>query len=349
MIRALLHCCSLAVAGPLCAQTQVDSAYEQAYDRITDMLEGRATPSFKQAVFEVENAYFLGALDPVAFNVQIHRLASIAEAWAQSNKLDNYHAKDSVTFLRNGAVFHLMTDTIFIAPGIPINLPYRYDTVDFFAWHDWTKMFVSKLLVTHSGNCHSMPLFYKILCEELGSAAYLAMAPGHMYLKQYSEKIGWYNTELTSACFPSDAWIMASGYVNTDAIRSGLYMDTLGVRESLALFLVDLAQGYQGRAEPMDDAFVLRCCNTALTHYPACAQALLLKAAVLGDREPVTASSAMQPVTNPELESTLATLVNLGYHEIPLEVYLQWMSELARDPMKYANPLITPTNRPTTP
>ena len=137
MIRALLLCCSLAVAGPLCAQTQVDSAYEQAYDRITDMLEGRATPSFKQAVFEVENAYFLGALDPVAFNVQIHRLASIAEAWAQSNKLDNYHAKDSVTFLRNGAVFHLMTDTIFIAPGIPINLPYRYDTVDFFAWHDW--------------------------------------------------------------------------------------------------------------------------------------------------------------------------------------------------------------------
>jgi hypothetical protein len=55
----------------------------------------------------------------------------------------------------------------------------------------------------------------------------------------------------------------------------------------------------------------------------------------------------MQPVTNPELENALATLVHLGYHEIPLEVYLQWMSELARDPLKYANPLITPTNRPT--
>jgi hypothetical protein len=99
----------------------------------------------------------------------------------------------------------------------------------------------------------------------------------------------------------------------------------------------------------MHDGFVLRCCSTALTHYPACAQAHLLKAALLGEREPVQASSAMQPVTNPELENALATLVHLGYHEIPLEVYLQWMSELARDPLKYANPMITPTNRPTTP
>jgi len=33
----------------------------------------------------------------------------------------------------------------------------------------------------------------------------LSLAPNHIYIKNYSEKIGWYNTELTSATFPTDA------------------------------------------------------------------------------------------------------------------------------------------------
>ncbi len=34
------------------------------------------------------------------------------------------------------------------------------------------------------------------------------------------------NTELTSRSFPTDAWIMATGYISPDAVRSGIYLDT---------------------------------------------------------------------------------------------------------------------------
>ncbi|HMQ77850.1 MAG TPA: hypothetical protein PKE21_17245 [Flavobacteriales bacterium] len=332
-----------AVVQVTLGQGTVDTVYTRAYNRILDMLEGRRQPSLKTAVLEVENAYFLGQLDTQAFSGAITRLATIAAAWANANRLTGYTAKDSTAFLRSGAVFHLMTDTVFGAPGIPLSLPFRYDTVDYFGWSDPTHMFVSRLLATHEGNCHSLPLLYAMLCHELGTKAYLAMAPMHMYIKQHSEQLGWYNTELTSATFPSDAWVMASGYVSTDAIRSGLYMDTLGLRKALALCLVDLAQGYQQRAAQADIGFVLRCCDLALAHYPACAQALLVKAAALGSREPPVDGPTMVPVTNPALEATLATLVNLGYREVPLEVYLAWMRALARDPQKYANPLMPPT------
>gem|GEM_PF-4659315 len=45
--------------------------------------------------------------------------------------------------------------------------------------------------------------------------AYLAMAPNHTYIKLRSDKNGWYNTELTSASFPIDSWLMVSGYIPT--------------------------------------------------------------------------------------------------------------------------------------
>ncbi|MDR1198026.1 MAG: hypothetical protein LBK94_03285, partial [Prevotellaceae bacterium] len=106
----------------------------------------------------------------------------------------------------------------------------------------------------------------------------LAFAPNHIYIKIYSQETGWYNTELTSATFPVDAWIMASGYVTLDAIRNGLYMDTLSDMQAVANCLVDLAQGYQRRYGKENPEFVVKCCNTALQYHPANVNAMLTKA-----------------------------------------------------------------------
>lgn len=50
----------------------------------------------------------------------------------------------------------------------------RYDFEDYMGAKDWSKMFVSKLLKTGSGQCHSMPLLYLMLAEEMNTEAYLA-------------------------------------------------------------------------------------------------------------------------------------------------------------------------------
>ena len=83
--------------------------------------------------------------------------------------------------------------------------PYSYDFTDFDGKEDWRQMFVIKLLQTHSGNCHSLPFLYKILIEENGEKANLALATNHIYIKHQIKKSGWYNTELTSGIFPIDA------------------------------------------------------------------------------------------------------------------------------------------------
>ena len=65
--------------------------------------------------------------------------------------------------------------------------------------------------------------------DELGEKCWLALAPNHMYIKAKTQHIGWYNIELTTGDFPTDAWLMASGYIHLDAVRNGIYTDTLSL------------------------------------------------------------------------------------------------------------------------
>jgi len=139
-------------------------------------------------------------------------------------------------------------------------------------------MFVTKLLASKKGNCHSFPFLFKILTEEFMISSYISFAPNHIYIKSYSKKTGWYNIELTSATFPVDAWIMASGYVHLDAIRNKLYMDTLSLRQTIAYCWVDLAQGYQRKFGKENPEFVIKCCESVLKYHSFNVNAMLTKA-----------------------------------------------------------------------
>ena len=87
-----------------------------------------------------------------------------------------------------------------------------------------------------------MPLLYKLIMDKLGEKCWLSLAPNHMYIKAWNKRAGWYNIELTCADFPTDAWLTASGYIHLDAIRNGIYMDTLSVQQSIALCLTDIVR-----------------------------------------------------------------------------------------------------------
>lgn len=210
-------------------------------------------------------------------------------------------------------------------------------------------MFVSKLLETGKGNCHSLPYLYKILAEELNIPCYLAFAPNHIYIKLFSEQTGWYNTELTNASFPIDAWIMASGYISTDAIRNGLYMDTLNTRQAIANCLVDLAHGYQKKFGRENPEFIIKCCNTVLEYHPINVNAMLTKAEAQkhyidmlmkkhGTKNPedLFIDAAIAKMYS-EVEQTYVRLHQLGYRRMPEKMYLEWIGLIKNEPDKYIN------------
>lgn len=186
-------------------------------------------------------------LDYKTYDYTLQYYKSLCEKLIQTRDLE-YDGIDINKVSKYAAVFTVMNDTLPIYQSngkMLYHLPFKYDFEDISGESDWRKMFVTKLLSTHKGNCHSLPYLYKIITEELGEEAHLAFAPNHIYIKQRCKSMGWYNTELTSGMFPVDAWLMASGYIHLKSIQNGVYMYALNDKQSIAVCLVDLAQGYQ--------------------------------------------------------------------------------------------------------
>jgi hypothetical protein len=346
---------SLAVSAQPSAET-IKRNYDSAFVALQQMLEGHGT-SFKKAVFITENAYLSNQLNYSDFDKAISYLAARCRAIAEQSQLA-YSERDKETVKKNAAVFRFMTDTVkFYKDSVNYkpSFPYTYDFDDFWGEQDWTKMFVLKLLKSNKGNCHSLPFLYKMLCEELGTKAYLTMAPNHTYIKQFAQQCGWYNTELTSGQFPIDAWIMASGYIHLTAIQNGVYMDTLSEKQSLAVCVTDLAKGYERKA-PKDYEFILKCADLALKYYPIYPNALILKAETMKKQfeKMMTQANTIYPsqiLNKPEakklfdeMEKLYFHIHQLGYRTMPKEMYVDWLVDLKKNKSKYQNKEISKFN-----
>ena len=325
-------------------RTAKDQLFEESYSLLKSMLKDDSQYNFKKAVFSCENAYLDGKLDTAFVNKQVGLLKNISLSIIESKQLQ-YNEKDKDVVSKWAAVFQVMCDSI----PIVINgkdykyVPFSYDFTDVFGHKDWTGMFVSKLLQDRKGNCHSLPYLYKILAEELGTDAHLALAPNHVYIKHRSIKDGWYNTELTSGIFPIDAWLMASGYIHIDAITNGVYLKALDNRESIALVLIDLAQGYQNKFPDNDGTFILKCCNSALEAYPNFPNALILKAETHRaqlEREP---DFEKGKILFDALQKEYMHIHHIGYRNMPESMYLNWLISLKTERSKYEDKKLAPT------
>lgn len=150
---------------------------------------------------------------------------------------------------------------------------------------------------------------------------------------------------------------MASGYVHLDAIRNGVYMKALTEKESIALCLVDLAQGYQ-RQELCDLDFVIKCADKALEYYPNYVNAMILKTEAKGKKiEDIlyVHNTDFRDVKKypetlaifKEVERELTKIHELGYRQMPEEMYLEWLVTLKEEKKKYANQKINTFNNKT--
>jgi len=355
LIRKIILIVLCLLSGlPIKAQ---DFFFEKSYKTLTNMLENPDAYNFKNAVLSVENAYHNGELNFENIDFEIEALKNFSLIIKENRKL-KYNARDKDKISTYSAVFSVMNDSIPIhVKGEELTyVPFTYDFDDPFGNKKWESMFVSKLLTTKSGNCHSLPYLYKILVEEMGETAHLALAPNHIYIKQRSKKDGWYNTELTSGIFPIDAWLMASGYIHLDAIKNSVYMKALSNQESIALCLVDLAQAYNKKFPYNDGKFILQCCDTALKYFPKFVNAMLVKSEA--KRKQIERFLEKKKASFPEdifkyeestflfkdMQQQITQIHNLGYRKMPEQMYLDWLVSLKKEKAKYSNQKINLLN-----
>lgn len=101
-------------------------------------------------------------------------------------------------------------------------------------------------------------------------------------------------------------------------------MEALSDKKSVALTLVDLAQGYQAKYGIQDGSFMLKCCDTALNHFPNYINALLLK----GDILTAKYKDSQDEDLLSEMNDIYSLIHNLGYRKMPSEMYANWLESL---------------------
>ncbi len=319
-ISIILSCSFLKASDSLALKS-----YEDAFLEIKTMLEGNTDFSFKRAVFITENAYNKGELDYNVFSAEISTITAKLKQFIKDRNLSQYKTAG------NYAVFAYMTDTVKENDF----QPYSYDFDDFMGDKDWRSMFVTKLMQTRKGNCHSLPYFYKILCDEMNVEAFLAIAPNHVYIKHKDENRQWANIELTNGSFFRDQWMIEQMAVTVEAIKSEAYMNPLNETEMLAMCLFDLASGYQYNYGY--DDFFLEVVEEGLKYFPNSIELHMNKANYYLDlaenlkqnNHPLEAQRIF------ELYQKITLRINeLGHQELPLELYEEWVRSMEEEKKK---------------
>lgn len=311
--------------------------YQAAFDSINQMLTGETPLNLKKAVFLVENVYYQNKLKYVDFCKLIDSKVYVINQIIKKEKLS----------LENNVALNYAIQQLYTKPikyidrnGInKIHQPLNYDFNDYAGDLDYSKQFVSKLLYTGKGQCHSMPLLYLILANEIGAKANLAYSPNHSYIAFPDNENNFYNFECTSACFPSYSFIMSSGYISNEAIKSGIYTVPTSLKETIANQLNDLGTQQLFQYKGIDD-FQLNCAKRTLEIYPNNIMALQTISNYQSAKTEAATCYAGWPnakdIPNiPELKLEFDNrnnlydyMDNLGYTTMPNNEYNSWLEAI---------------------
>jgi len=242
---------------------QVDP-YINAYYQLSEMLTGGSAIDFLRATWLVENA-----VDPtLSWNEFNEMFQSGVQIITQLIKQDKQAPQDNLAKLM--AIYRFMSDTtkVFIAAREKnvVTKPLLYDYDDYEAKKDITKVFVSKLLRTGSGQCMSLPLLYYLYAKALGAEASLAFAPEHTYITFKDNRGTWQNIELTAGMLTTSDFYWQSGFIKSEQVKSGIYLKPLTEQETVAYLLTTLTLAYV-KTFGADDR-VLDMAVTAREHFP---------------------------------------------------------------------------------
>ncbi len=245
--------------------------FNSAYHEIADMLDGKQELSVKRTVFLLEWAYLGGKLDYDEYCKGIDSTVCHLNLFIKANNLGQFKTGG------NYALFEY-----FCRPySMNGHKPFTYDYEDFAGHKDFTKVFVTKLMRTHTGQCRSLPLYYKILAEAIGAEAYITHAPQHLFVRHHDEQdpAKWVNVELTQHGLSRDAHYIESFGITDEAIRNKVYLYPMDTKETIAFLITELGSFYQKTYDETTDCdgFIMACAEKSLQHYPDNFHGLVLK------------------------------------------------------------------------
>lgn len=311
--------------------------YRIAYDQLIRMLNTDSSFSLTKAVYLVENAYMEGRFSYEEYMELVNENVATCKYVLRQERLDS---NDNLA--KNYAIQKLYSQKIQLfnkSSGTTMTIaPFRYDFEDFRGDNDWTKMFVTKLLATGKGQCHSMPLLYLIVAEQMGAKAYLVLAPEHSYIKFTSGDGNLYNFETTQGKPVTDNAIIMSGFINATTIKNKIYLDTLSKKQLIATCIFDLTQGYAMKYGY--DQFTESANQRTRNIDPNNIMALMMQADMKTNEMRLAAQKAGNPPVNKlpeyptlyklyhEMHDLYAQIDQTGYQAMPNDVYQTWLKSL---------------------
>ncbi|HLZ17139.1 MAG TPA: hypothetical protein VKQ08_08865, partial [Cyclobacteriaceae bacterium] len=177
--------------------------YREAFARLASMDPNHF--SLSQAVYEVENAYLDKKLSREGFNqalrFRVDQVRQILKAQGLSSK-NNLSVNYAIQQLYEHPNIYFDAKTQ-LNHTIP---PFKYDLEDYMGEKDYTNLFASKLLGQGSGQCHSLPLVYLMLAEELRAKAWLSLAPSHSFIQFMDNRGRLLDFETTNGNIVSGSW-----------------------------------------------------------------------------------------------------------------------------------------------
>lgn len=317
---------------PSCVTVKGAEAYQSAFAKISDMASGQTKFNIKEANFVVENAYFDNKGDFQNFDKVVKQIGQFLN-W----KMDELGYNKNSNLAKNLILFRFFADTLEIKSKNMRHFPITYDFDDYMGYEDWTKMFVEKLLSANSGQCHSLPLLYLILADEIGAKAQLSYSPNHTYIKFQDDNGKWHNVELTSGVLTTDAFVLQSGYIKAEALQNKIYMQPLTEKQMLSHCLFDLAKGYS--VQYCYDAFVEKVISKALELDPNNINAQM----VMSDYRTLRFQYVQKQLdVSPqnihkypkakklldEMYAQYDKVDKLGYENTPADAYEKWLNSL---------------------
>ncbi|MFA5575609.1 MAG: hypothetical protein WC994_11265 [Brumimicrobium sp.] len=318
--------------------------YRQAFSELLEMQNGKRPFSLKEAVFIIENAYTDNTLDKSDYLKRIKIKVDALKMLMKKEKIS-----ETNNLGKNYIIQKLFSERIVEYKDTVVwrvHKAYQYDFDDFLGKSDWSQMFVTKLLKTGKGQCHSMPLLYLIFAEEINAKAWLSLAPEHSFVI-FNDGRTFYNYETTNGNLVSYDWLMESGYINSMAIKNRIYLDTLGQDGLMSTLLADLIMGYTDKFGY--DNFMASMVDTLLSIYPKSIQGQIFKADLLALETKMNLRKVGNPPIEeipkyPEAHKSYSAMMKqydfidgLGYMQMPKEKYTAWLASLNNEKHKQEN------------
>lgn len=330
---------------PSMANKEGAAAYYSAFKSLSKL--NPEDYSIADATFFVENAFYDNDKKfQSIYQDYIRKASSVIR-----NKIRQKNIDDDDNASKNLILFqYFSTDTR--QNGKVLHKAVKYDFDDYWGAEDYSKMFVSKLMRTNTGQCHSMPLLYLILAEQIGAKASLVMSPNHSYIRFTDNDGESLNIELTNGMFTANSFVLNNGYIKSEALQNKLYMQSLSKRELLSQTFVDLASGYVHKFGY--DEFVGEILNKAQELNPHNINAVLWEANLNQQRfEKSCALIGINPHHKEELQKIsnykdlVLQLDNIngqfdfidrsGFAQMPAEQYEKWLGSIQKAENKQLN------------